>query len=212
MGGGLMGAHLVTLALSRWAPHISDTAFRVLVRMAVTALDNEGENGRPARVYFGGRELLAMTLRTQGGSPKTAHKRVQKAIAELIGIGAIERLGAAYNGQRQAYRLILTELSTGRKGGPTDPPLGGSTDPPLDEKGGSVESLKGGPTDPPKEPGGTTTDLERCEEDVGRPPTQVQTAREDRREQAECSCGVVLDPDGSCFMCGPRLVHTVNYE
>ena len=198
-----MGAQLVNLALSRWAPHISDTAFRVLVRMANTALDNDTDR-RPARVYFGGRELLAMTLRTRGGSPETSHKRVQKAIAELIDVGAIKRVGAAYNGQRQAYRLVLGELSTGGKGGPTDPPLGGSWDPPSGEKGGSQESLKGGPTDPPKEPGGTTTDHERCQEETGRLPTQVQTAREGQREQAECSCGVVLDPDGSCFICGPR--------
>src|SRR5947207_15797767 len=56
-----VGAALMTYVLMRWT-HVSDGAFRVLTRMAVTALD-EPSNGNPAEMYFAGRELLAMSLR-----------------------------------------------------------------------------------------------------------------------------------------------------
>lgn len=78
-----MGARLVSQVLARWT-HVSDRAFRVLVRMALTALD-EPNNGTPASVYFGGRDLLAMTLRRErGGDLDTAYKTVKRAIADLI--------------------------------------------------------------------------------------------------------------------------------
>lgn len=102
-----MGAQLVSLVLVRWAPHISDRAFRVLVRMAHTALDADVK-GRSAGMYYGGRDLLAMTLRAErGGTDEAAHRTVRRAISELLEVGAIERITAAKRGTTGAYRLRL---------------------------------------------------------------------------------------------------------
>ena len=47
-----MGAYLVGFALANWS-HVPDRAFRVLVRMALTALDYPNGD-QPADLYFGG--------------------------------------------------------------------------------------------------------------------------------------------------------------
>lgn len=100
-----MGARLVTLVLMRWA-QLGDAEFRLLVRMAHTALD-ERSDGRPAATYFGGHELLAATMRSDGGSMSTVLRRVRKAITNLSAAGAIERVGSARSGNNQVYRLTL---------------------------------------------------------------------------------------------------------
>lgn len=144
-----MGATLVTQALAHWT-HVSDRAFRVLIRMAVTALDTP-HNGQPAKIYKGGRELLAMSFRSEKGTPETRYRAVKRALAELADEGAIEHLKIGWSGQNSVYRLTLER---GAKGGPTSPPVGGPTSPP---KGGPLGPEKGGPTDPPKEPRGTSS-------------------------------------------------------
>jgi hypothetical protein len=121
-----MGAELVGLALARWT-HVSDRAFRVLMRMSLTALDRPSK-GRPAAVYLGGRELLAMTLRSDKGTAATHYRAVQRALAELSEEGAIQHLKNGWAGQNAVYRLTL---EGGRKGGSTDHPVGGSTDHPM---------------------------------------------------------------------------------
>lgn len=100
-----MGARLVTLVLMRWA-QLGDAEFRLLVRMAHTALD-ERSGSTPAATYFGGHELLAATMRSQGGSLATTLRRVRKAITNLVEAGAIERVGVAHAGVQQVYRLTL---------------------------------------------------------------------------------------------------------
>jgi hypothetical protein len=98
----------VTLVLMRWA-QLGDAEFRLLVRMAHTALD-ERSGGNPAATYFGGHELLAATMRTDGGSASTVLRRVRKAITNLTAAGAIERVGAARSGNNQVYRLTLEAI------------------------------------------------------------------------------------------------------
>lgn len=144
-----MGAELVSLALAHWT-HVSDRAFRVLMRMSLTALDRPN-SGRPAAVYHGGRELLAMSLRSEKGTMETRYRAVKRALAELADEGAIEHLKMGWSGQNSVYRLSLERRAMG---GPTSPPLGGPTSPP---KGGSLGAEKGGPTSPPKEPRGTSS-------------------------------------------------------
>jgi hypothetical protein len=101
-----MGANLVTQVLMRWT-HLNDRAFRLLVRMAHTALDKP--NGViPAKTYFGGRDLLAMTLRAErGGNPESVYRAVKRGIADLIDGGAIERTSAARSGNNGVYLLTL---------------------------------------------------------------------------------------------------------
>lgn len=144
-----MGAELVSLALAHWT-HVSDRAFRVLMRMSLTALDKPSK-GRPAAVYHGGRELLAMSLRSDKGSMDTRFRVVKRALAELATEGAIEHLQTGWTGQNSVYRLTLERRAMG---GPTSPPQGGPTSPP---KGGPGSATKGGPWSPPKEPRGTST-------------------------------------------------------
>lgn len=101
-----MGARLVSLVLARWS-HVSDRAFRVLIRMANTALD-EATNDRPAGVYFGGHDLLAMTMRREnGGTTDSAVRTARRAVAELVAEGVIERVNRARSGEKQVYRLCL---------------------------------------------------------------------------------------------------------
>jgi len=100
-----MGARLVTLVLMRWS-QLGDAEFRLLVRMAHTALD-ERSSGVPAATYFGGHDLLAATLRSDGGSQTTLLRRVRKAVTLLVEAGAVERVGVARSGANQVYRLTL---------------------------------------------------------------------------------------------------------
>jgi hypothetical protein len=123
-----MGANLVVQALAGWT-HVSDRAFRVLIRMAVTALDKPNK-GRPAATYLGGRELLAMSLRSDGGTPETRYRAVKRALAELTEAGAIRHLQSGWAGQNAVYRLTLDGekkggLKSPPKGGPKSPPMGG---------------------------------------------------------------------------------------
>jgi hypothetical protein len=134
-----MGATLVAQVLTHWTD-LSDPAFRVLVRMAVTALDAPN-NGRPAAVYHGGRELLAMSLRSGTGTPRTRYRSVAKAVGELTEAGAIEHLATGWAGQNAVYRLSLGRARSvvphDEMGGPTAHPEGGPTAHPMDVPSGT---------------------------------------------------------------------------
>jgi hypothetical protein len=158
-----MGATLVTQVLAHWS-HLSDRAFRVLVRMAVTALDKP-QNGNPANIYRAGRDLLAMTLRSEG-STETRYRAVKRAVAELTEAGAIEHLVTGWAGQNAVYRLTLDAPNAIRKphsmGGRSDPPKGGPTDPPM---GGQNDTERGVAQTPPRNQEEITK--ERGEEELG---------------------------------------------
>ncbi|GAA3767231.1 hypothetical protein ACFQ0G_26920 [Streptomyces chiangmaiensis] len=86
-----MGAQLVALVLASWT-HLNDTAFRILVRMALTALDKQ-DGKSPPHLYFGGRDLLAMSLRRPFPEGDTAeaqrarqniHRDVRRAVKSLL--------------------------------------------------------------------------------------------------------------------------------
>lgn len=163
-----MGANLVTQVLAHWT-HVSDRAFRVLTRMAVTALDKP-KDGKPANIYHGGRELLAMSLRSGKGSMDTRYRSVKRAVAELSEAGAIQHLRSGWAGQNAVYRLTLggtqaanaDDSDPDEMGGLIDPPVGGFSDPP---KGGPVNVNEGGLSSPPKEHEDEI--LELAEEKVG---------------------------------------------
>jgi hypothetical protein len=137
-GGWLMGANLVGRVLANWT-HVSDRAFRLLVRMAHTALDHP-QNGQPADHYFAGRELLAMTLRATGGTEQSRYRVVARVVAELIEVGAIERIDSGRTGHSAVYRLTLGDLCKParkpKKGGLSSHPQGGQISHP---KGGQID-------------------------------------------------------------------------
>jgi len=143
-----MGANLVTQVLAHWT-HVSDRAFRVLVRMAVTALDNPTPK-QPAAIYRAGRELLAMSLRSEGNA-STRYRSVKRAVAELTEAGAIEHLTTGWAGQNAVYRLTLdrskSAVEPDRMGGLSDPPKGGLSDPPM---GGQNDTEWGVAQTPPR--------------------------------------------------------------
>lgn len=136
-----MGANLVAQVLTRWT-HVSDRAFRVLVRMALTALDKPKDDA-PAATYFAGRELLAMTLRTEGGTEQSRYRAVAKVIAELIEARAIERTDSGRTGHNAVYRLTLGATESAAE----TPDQGGQLSHP---QGGQISHPKGGQFRPPR--------------------------------------------------------------
>lgn len=96
----MMGARLVSLALNPdWAA-LSPTARLALITMCQTAKDREAE-GIPARTYWAGHSYLAIVI--TGEETAAAKQRVKRAIAELIAVGAIERIGAAHRSRQMTY-------------------------------------------------------------------------------------------------------------
>jgi hypothetical protein len=102
-----VGMKLVGMVLNKWAPHVPDRAFRVLMRMAAIALDEDSDKA-PAATFFGGRDLLASVLRAErSGTLKSQDRALTRAINDLIELGAIERTNRACAGNRAEYRLTL---------------------------------------------------------------------------------------------------------
>lgn len=134
-----MGATLVGKVLTHWT-HITDRAFRVLVRMAVTALDKPTDD-TPAATYFAGRELLAMSLRGEGGTVQSRYRIVARVIAELIEAGAIERTDSGRTGHNAVYRLTLSRS----KKSDIEPQEGGQFSHP---EGGQISHPQGGQIGP----------------------------------------------------------------
>lgn len=134
-----MGANLVGKVLMSWT-HLSDRAFRVLVRMAHTALDRPSKD-TPADHYFAGRELLAMSLRPGGGTEDSRYRVVARVIAELIEAGAIERTDGGRTGHNAVYRLTLGEINSVKR----KPKKGGQISHP---QGGQISHPKGGQFSP----------------------------------------------------------------
>lgn len=108
-----MGARLVAAVVVKH-PHLTDRAFRVAVRMALSALDDAGPRGRPPATYFGGWEVLALALGRALDHPDPTERRrlrrlasetVRRAVQELVTLGLVEPLNTAHRGTRQAYRL-----------------------------------------------------------------------------------------------------------
>jgi hypothetical protein len=112
-----VGAANVVQVFGSW-PHLPDRAMRVLIRMAVTAMDD----GMPPR-YFGGWEVLAKSLgcvwtaptanmteqerREAERSTEAARRAVGRAVHALIEAGAVERLNTPQAGRRADYALML---------------------------------------------------------------------------------------------------------
>lgn len=185
-----MGAQLVGLVLSKWT-HLNDTDFRILLRMALTALDEESE-GRPAHLYFGGHEFLASALRRPfpAGDSEQARKGrqnvlrdVRRSVKGLVDQGAIEVVDtgkAVRQGVAKTYRLtlwssagVLTPSSTGGENPSSTGHVGGAVTPSY--AGGDDPCAGGG--DSPHEQGVTT------------PPRNHVGAREEPREEDRADSG-----------------------
>jgi hypothetical protein len=149
-----MGARLVTLVLTYWTD-LPERQFRILVRMANTALDTPGKE-TPAEMYFGGHELLAMTLHgpyPDGDSAEARKARagvlsnVRREVRALRKAGACEVVDtgrAVRQGHAQTYLLTLGRPN---RAGSHRPSSAGSHGP---SSAGSFGAIEQGLTDPPR--------------------------------------------------------------
>lgn len=102
-----MGATLVATALAKWSAITPDGAFRILIQMALTALDTASD-GRPANLYFGGHDPLLNVLPARENTTLDSRERaVRRHVDTLVAMGAIERTNRARSGANQVYRLTL---------------------------------------------------------------------------------------------------------
>jgi hypothetical protein len=99
-----MGARNVRIALHVEPDKLSDRGRIVLVVMALHSLDRD-YGDRPGSMYFGGRDLACATL---GWYPDQAsRRRFDRAVAELVRHGFVERERPAAGRRPAVYRLTL---------------------------------------------------------------------------------------------------------
>ena len=112
-----MGATLAKIVSTRWAA-LPGREFKVLTRMALTALDQPSPKGRPASVYYDGWEPLAQALNREvpadDGTPETTRIRhhqcneVARVTSALIRRGAVKQpVDKARRGHQQSWILTL---------------------------------------------------------------------------------------------------------
>ena len=113
-----MGARLVGEVSDHWG-HLPAGPYKILIRMAVAALDTPGKDGRPARVYWKGWADLAVGLGRKvpdqdDDSPEAARRvstikdEVRRHTNTLVKLGAVERaVDNPGKGTRQVWRLTL---------------------------------------------------------------------------------------------------------
>lgn len=115
-----MGAELVGLVSTKWAHLRSLSQYKILTRMALTALDKSGGPDKPAAMYYAGWEPLALALGRddipEGDDYSPAAAKRRKAIRDevirnttaLEGLGAIKALvDKPGRQQRQTWKLTL---------------------------------------------------------------------------------------------------------
>lgn len=113
-----MGARLVGEVSDHWG-HLPAGPYKILIRMAVAALDTTGKDGQPPRVYWKGWADLAVGLGRKvpdddDGSPEAEQRRlsikseVRRHTATLVRLGAVERaVDNPGRGMRQVWKLKL---------------------------------------------------------------------------------------------------------
>lgn len=113
-----MGARLVGEVSDHWG-HLPAGPYKVLMRMALKALDSPGRDGQPAGCYWRGWEDLAVALGRKvpdhdDSGPEADRRRVtirdevKRHTNTLVRLGAVQR--AVENpgrGTRQVWKLTL---------------------------------------------------------------------------------------------------------
>lgn len=113
-----MGSRLVREVSDHWG-HLAGAPYKVLLRMALSALDSPGKDGRPAEVYWKGWADLAIGLGRKppdemDASPEAERQRkwmkdeVRRATSALVRAGAVQRaVDNPGRGTRQVWKLTL---------------------------------------------------------------------------------------------------------
>lgn len=114
-----MGAELVGLVSTKWAHLRSVSQYKILIRMALTALDRPAGPEKPAGMYFGGWEALALALgrdipEADDYSDDAVIRRKCVRDEVIRHTSTLERLGAVKplvdkpgRDQRQTWKLTL---------------------------------------------------------------------------------------------------------
>lgn len=137
---------------------LSGNAYKVLICMATTALDKT-KDGRPAGLYFGGWDALAITLGYPDADPESAGKAaVKRAVSELRKRGHITPMVTARTGSRQSYLIHPGGLSVGDS---TRTPQGDTLRTP---QGTDSVPHRGTPAVPPRKELGTRAGLTQDEQ------------------------------------------------
>lgn len=183
-----MGFELMQLAMVHGS-RLPGRPYKVLLRMSWQALDRD-QGDRPARLYFGGWEPLALAMGFE--VPKddavrldTIKRNVKRAVRELVDAELIEAVGGRPGfGTRQTYRILL-DLA----GGSLRPPNRGADSTP--HEGATLTPQQGGQNTPPW---GVDLTPPRKEED------QLQESDQDQPLTAV----VTLPVATGCALCGGR--------
>lgn len=162
---------------------LSGNAFKVLVAMALQALDKP-KDGRPAGLYFGGWGALQTALGYDEDDQEAGHTAVKRAVRELKDGRHITPMVTAVRGTRQSYLVHPGGLEQGVK---TDPQTPGERGSSSDPKRGSLSDPKRGSESDPNG-GHSATLLGHIEEGRGltkdeqlTSETQPQTVPSNRR-------------------------------
>lgn len=97
-----MGIEIVKASIVH-GKRLSGNAYKVLVVMAMSALDKP-KDGRPASLYWGGWDALAVALGYDDAARGSAgHNAVARAVRELKKARHVTGMGEARTGSRQSY-------------------------------------------------------------------------------------------------------------
>lgn len=96
---------------------IGHAAARLAQHIALTTLDYAGDDGQEPRLYYAGRDAMALGLGylvihyddgTDGQhARKAAHAAVKRAVAELTQSGILEVVQTGTGARRSTYRLMV---------------------------------------------------------------------------------------------------------
>lgn len=165
-----MGIEIVKASIVH-GKRLSGNAYKVLIAMSVSALDKPS-NGRPASLYWGGWDGLAVVLGHESAARNSqGHKAVKRAIKELREGLHISPMVEAHRGLAQSYLVHPGGLG---KRAQSDPVKGAHDGPVKGAQNGPHSGPKKGPPRRTKDSGGQNEDTSIASE------TEPQTARGDK--------------------------------
>lgn len=189
-----MGVEIVKAAMVH-GKRLSGNAYKVLVAMSMSALDKPS-NGRPASLYWGGWDALAVALGHPHAQRNTSgHVVVKRAIKELRTSGHISPMNEVSRGTAQTYLVHPGGLPKGEQ----SVPVKGEQSVPV--KGEQSVPQRGNKLLPPRKDSGSEVDLSQ---DIQlRSANEPETAREDDEAKDEMSPHKFRgQPGDDCDTCG----------
>ena len=169
---------------------LSGNAYKALLTMSMSALDKPNSEGRPAAVYFGGWDALAVALgHDDAARNSTGAVLVKRALKELRDGGFVTPMGVAHKGSRQAYSVHPSGPSKGEQKVPVE----GEQIVPVKREQKVPQS--GNKKFPPRKELGVTGLIS---DSITHPPAQVTPARTEPVEKHKFKG----QPGNDCEVCG----------